>query len=52
VTISPHSAGLTQECAKRMGMSAARNILNFFAGRLDPKLVVNADRIRKLKSNA
>jgi D-3-phosphoglycerate dehydrogenase len=45
VTISPHSAGLTQECAKRMGLSAAQNILDFFAGRLDPRLVVNRDRI-------
>jgi len=42
-TLSPHMAGLTQECAKRMALSAAQNILDFFAGKLDQKLVVNAD---------
>ena len=44
-TISPHMAGLTQECAKRMAISAAQNILDFFAGKLDPKLIVNAGAI-------
>ncbi len=39
--LSPHSAGLTEECAARMGQVAARNIVDFFAGRLDPALVVN-----------
>jgi D-3-phosphoglycerate dehydrogenase len=39
--LSPHSAGLTGECAARMGQVAARNIVDFFAGRLDPALVVN-----------
>ncbi len=39
--LSPHSAGLTQECAARMAVAAAQNILDFFAGRLDPTLVVN-----------
>jgi D-3-phosphoglycerate dehydrogenase / 2-oxoglutarate reductase len=42
VTISPHSAGLTQECAGRMAVSSVQNILDFFAGRLDPALVVNS----------
>jgi D-3-phosphoglycerate dehydrogenase / 2-oxoglutarate reductase len=46
VTISPHSAGLTQECAKRMGIAAVQNILDFFAGRLDRKLVVNQEKTR------
>lgn len=41
VTISPHNAGLTQECAERMAVAAAQNILDFFARKLDPKLVVN-----------
>lgn len=45
ITISPHNAGLTQECAKRMGVSAAQNIVDFFAGRLDKSLVVNAKAI-------
>jgi D-3-phosphoglycerate dehydrogenase len=39
--LTPHSAGLTEECAARMGVKAAQNILDFFAGRLDPALVVN-----------
>ncbi|MEO6608623.1 MAG: hydroxyacid dehydrogenase, partial [Aestuariivirga sp.] len=42
VTLSPHSAGLTAECAARMGVSSAQNILDFFAGKLDTNLVVNA----------
>jgi D-3-phosphoglycerate dehydrogenase len=45
VTISPHSAGLTQECAQRMGIMSARNILDFFARTLDPKLVVNTEHV-------
>jgi D-3-phosphoglycerate dehydrogenase / 2-oxoglutarate reductase len=44
-TLSPHMAGLTQECARRMAISAAQNILDFFAGKLDQKLVVNAEAI-------
>jgi D-3-phosphoglycerate dehydrogenase / 2-oxoglutarate reductase len=45
VTLSPHNAGLTEECAMRMSLSAAQNILDAFDGRLDRKLVVNADLI-------
>jgi D-3-phosphoglycerate dehydrogenase / 2-oxoglutarate reductase len=45
VTISPHNAGLTEECAMRMSLSAAQNILDAFDGKLDRRLVVNADRI-------
>ncbi len=45
VTLSPHSAGLTAECAARMGVAAAQNILDFFAGKLDANLVVNAKAI-------
>ena len=41
VLLTPHVAGLTQECAMRMSLAAARNILDHFAGRLDPALVVN-----------
>ena len=41
VVLSPHSAGLTEEAAAGMAMSAATNIVNFFAGHLDPALVVN-----------
>jgi len=38
--LSPHSAALTRECAARMSEAAARNILDFFEGRLDPRLTV------------
>ena len=41
VVLSPHIAGLTAECAERMAVSSVRNVLDFFAGRLDPALVVN-----------
>lgn len=42
LTLSPHSAGLTEECAKRMAVSASQNIIDLFDGKLDMKLVVNA----------
>jgi D-3-phosphoglycerate dehydrogenase len=45
VILSPHSAGLTRESAIRMSVSAVQNILDFFSGSLDPKLVVNADSV-------
>lgn len=45
IVFTPHSAGLTVECAERMAVSAAQNILDFFAGRLDPALIVNRDAI-------
>ncbi len=43
VILCPHAAGLTDECAARMGMSAARNALDGISGRLDPDLVVNPE---------
>jgi D-3-phosphoglycerate dehydrogenase len=45
ITISPHNAGLTEECAMRMSLAAAQNILDCFDGKLDRKLVVNAEAI-------
>jgi D-3-phosphoglycerate dehydrogenase len=41
VTISPHSAGLTDECAARMAVASVQNVLDFFAGTLDSRLIVN-----------
>ena len=41
VVLSPHIAGLTQKAAERMAVSSVQNVLDFFAGRLDPHLVVN-----------
>jgi D-3-phosphoglycerate dehydrogenase / 2-oxoglutarate reductase len=43
--LSPHNAGLTEACARRMAISAATNILDFFKGTLDPALVVNRAEI-------
>ena len=45
ITISPHNAGLTKECARRMSIAAAQNIIDCFAGKLDSRLVVNAGEI-------
>lgn len=45
-TLTPHSASMTAECAERMAVVSAQNILDFFDGRLDPELVVNAHEIR------
>jgi D-3-phosphoglycerate dehydrogenase len=41
VVLTPHTAGLTEECAERMAVSSVQNVLDFFHGRIDPKLLVN-----------
>jgi D-3-phosphoglycerate dehydrogenase len=41
VILSPHSAGLTLECAKRMAVSTVRNVLAGIDGDLDPAMIVN-----------
>lgn len=41
VIITPHSAGLTEECAKRMALVCVQNTLDYFNGNLDQSLVVN-----------
>ncbi len=43
VVLTPHIAGLTAQAAERMAMSSVQNVLDFFAGRLDPDLIVNKD---------
>ena len=45
ITISPHNAGLTEECAMRMSIAAAQNLLDMFDGRLNPARVVNARQL-------
>jgi D-3-phosphoglycerate dehydrogenase len=45
VVATPHIAGLTAESAERMAVMAAQNVLDFFAGRLDPSLIVNRDQL-------
>ncbi|QDY70618.1 hydroxyacid dehydrogenase [Qingshengfaniella alkalisoli] len=45
VVLSPHIAGVTAEASERMAVGAATNILDFFAGRIDPALVVNKEAL-------
>ncbi len=40
VIFSPHIAGLTEECARRMSEVSVQNVLDGIDGRLDPELVV------------
>jgi D-3-phosphoglycerate dehydrogenase / 2-oxoglutarate reductase len=39
--LTPHNAALTVECAERMALASVQNVLDFFAGTLDPALIVN-----------
>lgn len=45
VLLSPHIAGVTDGAAQRMAIGAAQNILDFFAGNIDPKLIVNREML-------
>jgi D-3-phosphoglycerate dehydrogenase len=45
VILTPHIAGLTRDAAERMAISSAENILNFFAGTIDPALIVNREHV-------
>ena len=45
VILTPHIAGLSRQSAERMAVSSAQNVLDFFAGRLDPDLIVNKDAL-------
>jgi D-3-phosphoglycerate dehydrogenase / 2-oxoglutarate reductase len=51
VTISPHAAGLTRECAERMSIMSVQNIIDFFNGTLNPSLVVNAKNCGFMENN-
>ena len=44
--LTPHNAALTVECAERMALASVQNVLDFFAGTLDPALIVNKDALR------
>ncbi len=41
VILTPHIAGLTRQAAERMSVASVQNVLDFFAGRIDPDLIVN-----------
>lgn len=43
VLFTPHTAGLTREAAERMAVASVQNVLDHFAGALDPALIVNKD---------
>lgn len=45
VALTPHVAGLSREAMERMAVVSVQNALDFFAGRLDPALVVNRDAL-------
>ncbi|MDH3230150.1 MAG: hydroxyacid dehydrogenase [Alphaproteobacteria bacterium] len=46
VIVSPHCAAFTEECARRMALACADNVLAAFEDRLDPSLVVNREVLR------
>jgi D-3-phosphoglycerate dehydrogenase len=46
VVVSPHSAAFTTECADRMALACAENVIAFFDGRVDPALVVNPETLQ------
>jgi len=50
IVLSPHSAAFTQECARRMSIACAQNVIAFAAGRLDPQLVVNPEVLRESRN--
>ncbi|QMU59803.1 MAG: 3-phosphoglycerate dehydrogenase [Boseongicola sp.] len=52
VVLTPHIASMTSECAERMAVKAAQNILDVFSGNLDPALVINSKEIGLLDSRA
>lgn len=50
--LTPHNAALTAECAERMAIASVQNVLDFFAGTLDPRLVVNRAALGGIKEPA
>ena len=40
VILSPHTAALTEECRKRMGIETVQNIIDFFDKKLDKSKTV------------
>lgn len=50
VVLSPHSAAMTEESARRMAEVAARNVVAGLAGKLDPALVFNLKALKDRKT--
>jgi D-3-phosphoglycerate dehydrogenase len=47
VVLTPHTAGLTEECTRRMSLVSLQNALDAIDGRLDPDLVVNKEVLER-----
>jgi D-3-phosphoglycerate dehydrogenase len=47
IILSPHSAAFTEECASRMAVACAGNVIACAAGRLDAALVVNREVLQR-----
>jgi D-3-phosphoglycerate dehydrogenase len=45
LVLSPHSAAFTAECADRMALACAENVIGFFDGTIDRSLVVNPETL-------
>ena len=50
VVLSPHSAAFTQDCARRMSLACAENVIACSDGKLDPALVVNLQVLHQGKA--
>ena len=50
VVLSPHNAAMPLECQAKMAVRAAKNLLEFFDGALDPSYVINPETL--LRRNA
>ncbi len=48
LVLTPHSAALTRECAARLALACADNVIAFAAGRLDPQRVVNRQTLARI----
>ncbi len=47
VVVSPHSASLTEEAAKRMGVVAANNVIAGLEDKLDPAMIFNRQALQE-----
>ncbi len=47
IVMTPHSAALTRECASRLALACADNIIEFADGRVDRQRVVNPETLDK-----
>ena len=43
--LSPHIAGLTEECGERMAIASIRNALDYLDGTIAPQLIVNSEAL-------